>query len=261
LLDQNGIRYGFGASKSLSGYNYFTGKAEQFSAAPADMVINASQPKAVLLNVLMEPKTFVADSNTYDITAWSLPYVYGLKTYGLKEGITASTNSLPETATAAVSNTKAYAYVAQWKSVEDVAFLGALLEQNISVRYAETGFEAGGKWFSPGSLIITRAGNNRADFDQLMMKIATACKRSLTPLASGFVDKGADIGSRSVKYIRKPRVMLFTGEGTSSGAVGEIWQYFEQQINYPVTMSRYQDVNRIKWGDYDVAIFADGIFL
>jgi hypothetical protein len=32
-----------------------------------------------LAKVLLEPRTFVADSNTYDITAWALPYAYGLQ--------------------------------------------------------------------------------------------------------------------------------------------------------------------------------------
>ena len=60
------------------------------------MVINAYQPKSVLLNVLLEPKTFVADSNTYDITAWSLPYAYGLKAYGLKESLKPATATITD---------------------------------------------------------------------------------------------------------------------------------------------------------------------
>ncbi|GIS52983.1 hypothetical protein Ct9H90mP29_00250 [bacterium] len=30
---------------------------------------------------LFEPKTHVSDSLTYDITAWSLPYIYGLEAF------------------------------------------------------------------------------------------------------------------------------------------------------------------------------------
>jgi hypothetical protein len=43
----------------------------------------------------------------------------------------------------------------------DVKFLAALLKKGIKVRYAEKPFEAGGKKFTAGSLIITRTSNDR----------------------------------------------------------------------------------------------------
>jgi hypothetical protein len=258
LLDRNSIQYTFGLNKPAMGFNYFTTKTEAFTISSDDMVINTSQPKSVLLNVLFEPKTFVADSNTYDITAWSLPYAYGLKAYGLKESIKGTTPIYSRNTDAPMEVTKAYAYVAGWQSVDDVKFLSALLKKNIRVRYAENAFESGGKKFNAGSLIITKAGNNRPDFDQLVAQTANMFGRKLVPLTSGFVDKGADIGSKEVHFISKPRVMLLSNEGTNSEAMGEIWHFFEQQIGYPVTVVRYQDINRVKLSDFDVLVVPDG---
>jgi len=259
VLDKNGIQYGFGSTPNATlGYNYFSGGNENFNIAAGDMVIDAHQPKAVLLNVLFEPKTFLADSNTYDITAWALPYAYGLKTYGLKQSIKAASAQMP--ATSAASNTiiNAYAYVCSWKSMGDVKFLAALLKQNIKVRYSETAFESGGKHFDAGSLIIARNGNKRTDFDAIVSQTAKQFNRDLTVLSSGFVDKGADLGSALIRYISKPNIMLVAGDGVSSGSMGEVWQLFEQQIGYPITVVRSQDLNRIKWSDFDIAIFPDG---
>ena len=258
MLDRNGIIYGFGASGAFTGYNYFTDKSEQFSIDKNDMVVSINQPKAVLTHVLFEPKTFIADSNTYDITAWSLPYAYGLKGYGIKEAVKPATTGLNAEAVAANTAAHAYAYVCQWRSVQDVRFLTALLNKKIKVRYTETPFEAGGKKFSPGSLLITKAGNSLENFDQVVTRIAAGCNRELVPLSSGFVDKGADIGSDHIKYIHPPQIMLMAGEGVSSEAMGEVWHFFEQQIGYPVTLVRYRDLGRIKWSDFDVAIFPDG---
>ena len=53
------------------------------SVAAEDMVISAYQPKSTLLKILFEPNSTLEDSATYDITAWSLPYAFGLQTYGL----------------------------------------------------------------------------------------------------------------------------------------------------------------------------------
>ncbi|MBK0379922.1 M14 family metallopeptidase [Mucilaginibacter segetis] len=259
LLDRNLIKYGFGvADKSVTGFNYFTGKTEQYTPGPNDLIINAHQPKAVLLDVLLEPKTYLADSATYDITAWSLPYAFGLKAYGLKESIKPTNTSWNEPKPQPLTNTHAYAYVSAWQSVNDVKFLGALIQKGIKVRYSEKPFEEGGKRFMAGSLLITRTGNNRDDFDKVVTQTAADMGHELTILTSGFVDKGRDLGSDAVRVIHPPKVLLIAGDGVNSEAMGEVWHLFEKQIDYPITLIRYQNIIRAKLDDYDVIIFPDG---
>ncbi|UEG53041.1 zinc carboxypeptidase [Mucilaginibacter daejeonensis] len=260
LLTNNRIEYHTNLSRKASGFNYFTGATEGFNVEPKDIVIDAHQPKAVLLTVLLEPKTFVADSNTYDITAWSLPYAYGLKAYGVKGSMDLSgAKPAPGTLTQAAPEYKgAYAYVAEWRSVEDVKFLSYLLQKGVKVRVSNAPFEAAGKKFAAGSLIITRAGNKQADMERELTDAASKYQRKLTPLTTGFSDKGADLGSSAVGFLAKPKVMLVSGEGVSANDMGEVWHFFEQQIGYPVTVVRYQDLERIKLSDHDVMILPDG---
>ena len=135
LLRNNGIQFGHTDKRNAIGYDYVSGKTEQFAIEPPDLVINAYQPKSVLLNVLLEPKTLVADSNTYDITAWSLPYAYGLKAYGLKESIKpAERVTEVETYPQPLTKNPVYAYVSPWRSVYEVKFLAELFKRNIKVR-------------------------------------------------------------------------------------------------------------------------------
>jgi hypothetical protein len=262
LLKRNGIQYSFDVKGSTKGYNYVSRKIEQFEITGNDLVISAYQPKSVLVNVLMEPQTLVTDSNTYDITAWSLPYVYGLRAYALKEAVKSSPQTIeispaaPPTAPAVTERT--YAYVANWQSVNDVKFLTDLFKRGIKVRYAEKPFDAAGKSFGAGSLIIARSGNNDADFDKEVLKAAEDAGRQLTALNTGFVEKGVDIGSGYIHYIKPPKVMVVSGDEASSESLGEIWQFFEQQIGYPVTLVNYNNMGRAKLGDFDVIIFPDG---
>ncbi|SDE79498.1 Zinc carboxypeptidase [Mucilaginibacter pineti] len=259
MLSRNGIQYGFGlGNKSVTGYDYFTGKTEQYNVGPNDLVVNAYQPKAVLLHVLLEPRTFIADSNTYDITAWALPYAFGLKAYGVKESFKPASPTWGVLKAQQLVNTHAYAYVASWQSVGDVKFLAALLKKKIKVRYSEKPFEAGGKQFRAGSLLIARASNDRADFDQVITQTAAELNEELTPLSSGFVDKGNDLGSDAIRYIRQPRVMLMAGDDVNSEAMGEVWHLFEAQLGYPVTLVKYDNLSRTRLGDYDVIICPDG---
>ncbi len=258
VLDRNGILYGFGLKADANGVNYMNGKTEAFSIGQNDMVISAYQSKSVLLHVLLEPKTFLADSITYDITAWAMPYAYGLNAYGVTESLKPVTMGLAPVKAAPVATTGAYAYLCAWQSIEDVKFLSALLKEKIKVRYTETVFEANGKKFAPGSLIIAKAGNDRADLSALVSRIAANYNRELTPITSGFVDKGSDLGSNHIKYIAPPNIMLVTGDGTNSESMGEVWHFFEQQIGYPITLVKYSDIGRIKLSDFDIAIFPDG---
>ena len=261
LLKSNGIAVGYGVTKSANGFNYYTGKTENFNITSSDLVVNAYQPKSVLAKVLLEPRTFVADSNTYDITAWALPYAYGLQAYALKESIKPNQEIAPpmppqEPEVAG----SAYAWVAEWKSLDDVKFLASLLKKNIKVRYAETPFEANGKKFAAGSLIIAKTSNEQMGdkLELTLMQIAKASGENLTKIASGFVDKGSDFGSDKIRFINKPVVAVLAGDEVSSLAFGEVWHFFEQQIAYPITVIKVSDIDRVKWSDIQVLIAPDG---
>jgi hypothetical protein len=144
--------------------------------------------------------------------------------------------------------------------VADVKFLAELLSKNIKVRYSEIPFESGGNRFNAGSLIIARNGNSSLDggFEKVVTELANKSGIALQPISSAFVDKGADLGSDKVRYIRTPRVVVVSGEAASSLAFGEIWHFFEQQINYPLSVVRSQDLSRIDWSGIDVLILPNG---
>lgn len=260
MLQRNGIEFGYGGAKGGSGFNYFTGKKETFKVEGNDMVINAYQPKSVLLKVLFEPQTFVSDSATYDITAWSLPYAFGLQAYATAENIKPLSATVPEVPVVANEIVNPVAYVANWNSLSDVKFLAQLLKYNIKVRYSEIPFETAGKRFNAGSLIIARTSNDGLgdNFEQLLKNLATSSGITLQAIPSAFVDKGADLGSDKVRLIRKPKIMAVTGPSSSSLSFGEVWHFFEQQIKYPLSIVRAEDLGRVNLNEFDVIIFPDG---
>ena len=262
LLTRNDIEYGYGSSKGARGYNYFTGKSEDFKVENTDMVISAYQSKSVMLKVLFEPKTFVSDSATYDITAWALPYAYGLNAYATSQTLKPLSANIITPTVASNEVIKPVAYIANWNSVSDVKFLSELLRENIKVRYSEVPFEAAGKKFNAGSLIIARTSNEGfgSNFEKVILEIARKCDVSIQALASAFVDKGADLGSDRIRFIKKPKIAVVSGNETSSLAFGEIWYFFEQQIGYPATIIRFQDLERLNYDDFNVLIFPNGTY-
>ncbi|SDG25329.1 M14 metallopeptidase family protein [Chitinophaga filiformis] len=261
LLNRNGIRFGYGsAANKAIGFNYFNGKTENFNIEKEDMVISAAQARSNLLKVLFEPDSRLADSVTYDITAWSLPYAYGLQTYGVRQPLTPAKDSLQNNVNAYLAATRPYAYLARWNSIKDVRFLSALLQKRIRVRYAEGDFIAGGKAFPAGTLIITRSGNEAAgaQFDEQVVALANTYKTGLDAVNTGFVEKGVDFGSEKVRFIKPIRVAVVMGEDVSSLAAGEVWHFFEQQIGYPLTIVDEKQLSRVNWKTLDVLILPDG---
>ena len=261
VLDKNGIQYEFASSSSrgtFNGYNYFSAKDEMFTIDNGDLLIQSQQPRSALIKVLFEPKSKLVDSNTYDITAWSLPYVYGLKAYGSKTKLQFSVGSKPSPIVNNVSD--GYGYVIRWQGLQSVKTLTDLLQQGVKVRFSETPFEIGDQKFDRGSLIIIKKGNERFgnSLPSVINQVCNANNVKANTITTGFVDKGFDFGSSKIHYLKAPRVALLTGEGVGSNSAGEIWLFFEQQINYPVTLINANDFGRIGWSDYDVIIMPSG---
>ncbi len=72
------------------------------------------------------------------------------------------------------------------------------------------------------------------------------------------VDKGADFGSSHVRLIHRPRVALLTGPEVNSLNAGEVWHFFEQELDYPVSLINADEAGDVDWRKYDVLILPDG---
>ena len=253
LFDINGIKYGSVNAAAIKGYNYFTGKEETFTAANS-LSVSAYQPKSALIKVLFEPKSKLNDSVTYDITAWSLPFVYGVQTYAVKEKLAVGNYVSAPVNTALF--TTAYGYLVNYNSFADAKFLAALLNAKMKVRYAEREFTYNGKSFQKGTIIILKKGNE--DKLQQFADLAQRFNTAITTVSGGFMEAGFDFGSEKVHLVKAPAVALLTGRGVRSNAAGEVWHLFEQQLNYPISLINADDVDASALKNIDVLIMPDG---
>lgn len=255
LLTKNGITYGYANGSTGRGYNYNTGKEESFNTQ-YDIVVSALQPQSAMVKVLFEPKPKLVDSMTYDITAWSLPYVYGLTAYASKEKINA--DGMAQAAYVPNTPADAYGYVIRWQGLQSVKTVSQLMQKGIRLRYAEMPFEVNGQQFGRGSIIVLKKGNEGKDLSSVLLEAANSNAVKVNAISTGFVDKGYDFGSDKVHPMKAPRVVLLTGEGISSLAAGEVWHFFEQQIDYPLTLINVNDIGRANWNNIDVLIMPSG---
>jgi hypothetical protein len=261
-LDLQSITYGrAAASRSVSGFDYQTQSAVNFSLTTEDLVVSIYQPKSRFITTVFEPQSKLADSVTYDITAWNLIYAYNLKAFATSERINISQSFQPLSDGSSVSVEKPYAYIFKYQSIDDVAFLAEAMKQGIKIRSAKKGFEISGENFAPGSIIITRRNNESIiNFDNKVRVLALKMGRKIFTSATGFVSKGKDFGAVDVKYLKPPKVAVLFGKETNSLSAGEIWHFFEEQIRYPITHIGSDYFSEIDLKPYDVLIIPEGAY-
>ncbi|WP_293302465.1 M14 metallopeptidase family protein [Pedobacter sp. UBA4863] len=265
LLSKNKISFAFGVEKTdrtIHGYNYETQKVEPFKVERNDMVINIAQKHGVLANILFEPHTAITDSNTYDITAWALPYAYGLNAYAVKESLNGSFPFVEERQKNLPVIAKPYAWVLPWGGIADAKLLMALQQQNIKVRMAEQGFTIGGLTYKPGTLLVYRAENEKKNhhFQALIEKLLNDNMANFKVLSSGYVEKGKDFGSSSYRLLTPPKVAVLAGQEVSSQSLGEVWHFFEQELNHPLSILNVSAAANLDVNKVNTLIVPDGYY-
>ncbi|MEL7004926.1 MAG: M14 family metallopeptidase, partial [Bacteroidota bacterium] len=262
LLEKHHIQYGTASRKSVNGFSYKNNGNRSVSVNSSDLAISVYQPKAKLITSLFEPVAKLSDSLTYDITAWSLPYAYGLDAYAVQEKLTVTEGYEVGTQYKVPSNGRPYAYIAKYNSLEDARWLARLLKEGVNVRVAKKPFTIEGQSFKRGSLVVTRRNNEnlREKFDKIILETSKDYSRPITAVATGFSDTGVDLGSSSISRLAVPKIAVLAGPQTSSLSFGEIWHFFERQINYPITKISTDYFKSVDLWDYNVLIVPHGYY-
>lgn len=259
LLRRNQIDWSYLKAGRYTGVNFFSGNNESFNSTEGDIVINANQPNAHLIKVLFEKNPKLSDSATYDITAWALPFAYGLTTYGLNQYIS-NYGSAPVAEKPAPINSKGVGFAIPWTGLQAARCLSDLLQQGVKVRYAELPFAVDGRSFARGTLIVARADNKHLAnaLPDLIQKAGSGSGAQYAVISSGMVDKGFDLGSDKFRFIRQPRITLLSGEEVSSLSMGEIWHFMEAELHYPVRIVNTADLNQQVLESTDLIILPSG---
>ncbi|MFK5957781.1 MAG: M14 family metallopeptidase [Lutibacter sp.] len=259
LLKLHEIQYFYINTTTVKGYDYFSNSTKTIRLSKNDLVITTNQPKGKMVKVLFEQNAKLTSPLTYDITAWSLPYAYGLQCFATQNTITSPTINTAEPKIINKIDKNSYAYIAKWNEVSDAKLLGNLLEEGFNVRYSQKAFSVEGTNYQRGSLVVLRGENDYINsFSETIVEIANRIKKQVTPVSTGFVNSGSDFGSSNYKLIKPKKVAVLAGEGTSSLNFGEIWHFFETQLNYPIHVLNTRNFKRINFNNYDILILPNG---
>jgi hypothetical protein len=232
-------------NSSVRGFDYQSQKNGSTSFSKNALVISTDQTKGKMAHILLEPNTKLNDSLTYDITAWSLAYAYGLKANATQENV-AVIPYIENQISAAVLDKNQYGYALNYRSFEDSKFLAALLKEDLGVRYNSVTLTNSGKSWKEGSLFVLKGDNTKKiNYTETLQLLANQFKRKLYPIQTGYSELGPDLGADELHLIKAPKVAVLRTDATSSYRYGEIWHFFEQQLEYPLIQVELERLERI----------------
>ena len=262
LLDQHEIKYGSANGKTVSGFSFDENGKGSMKTSSSDLVVSTNQPKGRLVKALFEPAAKLSDSITYDITAWSLPYAYGMKAIASERLVSSKKREIKRekfTEYEAV-----YGYTFSWNHISDAKLLADLLKTGFRVRFTRKDMTNSGKDLPRGTFIITRADNkqfyNFDNFDNHIAALVKSHNKKVQTISSGFSDNGPDMGSSAVREIKTQKIAVLSGNYTSSLSYGEVQYFFEKEINYPYTAINTNNFSASKLDNYHTLVIPNGYY-
>lgn len=242
----------------IEGHNFNAGNA---------FWVPAGQPRFRLVQAIFSRQTAFQDSIFYDISAWTLPDAFGLEWAVLKQKDVPASWDGPQKGIAISSRygtaliaQPAFAYVLNAVGYEVPEVLGRLLADGIRVKVAMQPFEADGRQYPAGSLVIPSEKQilDEAALLERMNKLGT--ELLVYPVNNGLTASGPDLGSSNFAVVRPPKILMLTGEGVSPEAAGEIWHQLDTRYGLPVTHLSTERFGEANLQKYNVLILPDGAY-
>lgn len=259
LLNKHNIKYELATSKSVYGFDFQKNKKGQMNTTNKDLVVSTNQPKGNLVKALFEPKTMIKDTLTYDITAWAIPYAYGLKAIASEQNVSTSIGTISSEKATLKNNV--YAYVFDWNNISDAKLLSDLITAGIRIRFNEKPIVNSGLTLNSGTIIATKLDNkNVTNFNELIYKIALKNNKPNKVINTGFSTQGSDLGSPDVKEIKKQKIVVLAGKQVSTLSFGEIQHFFDKDLNYPFTALNTNLFSIEKLSKYHTLILPNGSY-
>lgn len=190
----------------------------------------------------------------YDVTAWSLPLMYGVESIpvtSLPGGATPYSGARPKPAAPAKA---ALAYVVPWGTQAAGSFLTAALRAGLKLHTLDKPFVQNGRTFERGTLVI-KVKENPENVHELVLKAQGYAEVVATD--SGWVESGINFGSRSSILMKKPAIALAWDRPVSANSAGAAKWMLERQYGYPVTAVRVASMALADLSKFDVLILPD----
>jgi hypothetical protein len=246
---------------------YGESAARSTSLAAGAYVVDLAQPQGRLARALIEPdapldSSFIAEElerrrngmseRFYDMTAWSLPFAYRVRTWGMSS-LPAGLEQVTWPSAQPAVATARYGYAFAPGSEASLRLLAGLLADSVRMWYAPRPFRSADTDFARGAFVV-RVSANDSTVHAKVRRRAAESGAHVTALASSAVTSGTDLGSNSVMPVNTPRVAILSGAPISGQSFGYAWYAFDQRLHYPSTAIDVDAATGGALADFDVLV-------
>ena len=231
-------------------------------------VVPTAQPQFRLVHSIFADTPPIKGDVFYGSTSYAIAPAYGLAFAGSRSRIGGGqrVTAVAPAQGGVVGGQAGYAYVLDWRDYNASRALYALQARGLLTRAAFQPFTAatadGEQAFARGSVVIPVAGQPLAGAALLAAvdEAARAAGVRVQALASGQSRSGIDLGSDSVKALRKPAVALVMGEGVSATEIGSAWFVLDQQVQLPASKLDPAQLGKVELDRYTTIVLAGGTY-
>jgi len=218
-----------------------------------------------------ERRKLLRDGGTllYDLSAWSLPLLYGLEALQLDGPPPAGAvpySPSAETATAdGATAGGATADAVAWIVGSDggdaaVSAAVRLMELGLAVRVADRAGELGGQRFDRGAVAVTADDNRgrRAEIPELVRRVAGGLELSSAAVRTGMgAGELPDLGGRHFVLLEPPRVALVGRGRVEPTDFGALWYTLDRELGLGHSHLDEADLGDVDLRRYNVVVLPD----
>ena len=231
-------------------------------------VVQAAQPQFRLVHSIFADTPPIKGDVFYGSTSYAIAPAYGIAFAASRSRIAGGERvaSVPAANGGVAGGQAGYAYVFDWRDYNASRALYALQAKGLLTRAAFQPFTAataqGEQSFGYGSIVVPVAGQPLAGAELLAAVDAVARSSGvhIQALSSGQSRGGIDLGSDSVKALRKPAVALVMGEGVSATEIGSAWFVLDQHLQLPASKIDPAQLGKITLDRYTTIVLAGGTY-
>jgi hypothetical protein len=198
------------------------------------------------------------DPEFYDITAWSLPLAFNLRTW-VASGAVAEGKPLPESAGGGIRGEGELGWLVPPQGIASYRLAAALQKRQIRFRVALGAFTGAGTSYGAGTLVIPRRANSD-DVRATLQGLLEADSLTAQAVSSSYEIQGLSLGSSDMASVRPVRVGLVSGEGVDATSFGFLWYLIDRQIGIDHDRLDLGQLRQVPLGDFDVLIFPSGSY-
>ncbi len=277
LLHRGGVEvHRLNEGASLRGVRDRSGRAVGSRTFPSGTyVIEAAQPRNRLVRVLLEPEIPVPEGfleearkrvdraenpRFYDITAWSLPLLFGIDGFSTTDGSSLRTRRVDDAVSARASRSlpeASYAYLIDGTQAAGLPALMHMKAQGYRVAMLRKPTRLGGDDYAAGTGIVY-AGQADESVHAAVRDVATRFELNVRAVDSGLADgRHPSLGSGEVIYLRDVSIAMLAEEPIHPYSFGWAWFTLDQQYELPVSLLRVPSLATANLGDYDTIVLPE----